>query len=79
MNPKDPRLNGWKYKSFNLTDKEHEEVVYMYEACSKITGMKQKKIFQMLIRDYYNEVTKIILESNHYLIEKQTTKGKHNG
>ncbi len=51
----------------------------MYEACSKLTGMKQKKIFQMLIRDYYNEVTKIILDSNNYLIEQPKTKGKTNG
>ena len=46
--PKDPRLNGWKYKSFNLNDKEHEAVVHMYETCSKITGMKQKKIKHLL-------------------------------
>ena len=46
---------------------------------SKLTGMKQKKIFQMLIRDYYNEVTKIILDSNDYLIEQPKTKGKTNG
>ena len=77
--PKDPRLHGWKYKSFNLNDKEHAEVVYMYETCSKLTGMKQKKIFQMLIRDYYNELTKIILDSNDYLIEQPKTKGKTNG
>ena len=76
---KDPRLNGWKSKGFyenillDLTDKEHAEVVYMYEACSKMTGIEQKDIFQMLIRDYYNEVTKIILESNYDLIEKPIT------
>ena len=45
----------------------------MYEACSKMTGIEQKDIFQMLIRDYYNEVTKIILESNYDLIEKPIT------
>ena len=56
--PKDPRLNGWKYKSFNLYDKEHEAVVHMYETCSKITGMKQKKIFQLLIQEYYDRITK---------------------
>lgn len=40
--PKDPRLNGWKYKSFNLNDKEHAAVVQMYEDCSKRYDLKQK-------------------------------------
>ena len=49
MTTKNPRDNGWKYKSFNLNDEEHAAVVQMYKECSKRTGMKQKVIFQFLI------------------------------
>jgi hypothetical protein len=55
MNPKDPRLNGWKYKSFNLNDEEHASVVKMYEECSRRYGYKQKVIFMALIDLLYND------------------------
>ena len=46
--PKDPRLNGWKYKSFNLNDKEHAAVVQMYEDCSRRYDLKQKTILPLV-------------------------------
>jgi len=56
--PKDPRLNGWKYKSFNLTDEEHAAVVQMYVDCSKRYGLKQKTIFMTLIKMLHDYGTK---------------------
>tara|TARA_R110000737_G_scaffold137993_1_gene168945 strand:+ start:159 stop:380 length:222 start_codon:yes stop_codon:yes gene_type:complete len=54
--PKDPRLNGWKYKTFNLNDEEHASVVQMYKTCSKRYGITQKQIFKALIKNlYYNK------------------------
>jgi len=56
--PKDPRLNGWKYKSFNLNDKEHATVVQMYKECSERYGLKQKVIFMILIKMLHDYGTK---------------------
>ena len=61
MTTKNPRDNGWKYKSLNLNDEEHAAVVQMYKECSKRTGMKQKVIFQFLIQEYYERVRKNII------------------
>ncbi len=56
--PKDPRLHGWKYKSFNLNDEEHAAVVQMYEDCSKRYGLKQKTIFMTTIKMLHEYGTK---------------------
>jgi len=56
--PKDPRLHGWKYKSFNLNDKEHAAVVQMYKECSERYGLKQKVIFMILIKMLHDYGTK---------------------
>ena len=69
--PKDPRLNGWKYKSFNLNDKEHASVVKMYEECSRRYGCKQKVIFMALIDLLYKDQLSIT--------QLPITKGKYNG
>jgi len=73
--PKDPRLNGWHYKSFNLNDKEHAEVVHMYETVSKKTGVKQKYIFIDLIKGLYEEVMGI----THSYADQETNERKDNG
>ena len=45
MNPKDPRLNGWKYKSFNLNDIQHSKVISDLGFIKKHTQLKEKTIF----------------------------------
>ena len=74
--PKDPRLNGWKYKSFNLTDEEHASAVHMYETCSKRYGLKQKVIFMTTIKLLYHYGTKDTFFDD---VLKTITKGKSNG
>jgi hypothetical protein len=46
--------DNWKYKSFNLNNKEHAEVVKMYADCSKRYKLKQKEIFKSLIYNLYH-------------------------
>ena len=74
--PKDPRLNGWKYKSFNLNDKEHAAVVQMYEDCSKRYDLKQKTIFITLIKMLHEYGTKDTFFDD---VLTTITKGKNNG
>jgi len=72
--PKDPRLNGWKYKSFNLNDKEHAAVVQMYEDCSRRYGYKQKVIFMALIDLLYNDqisITQLPITKGKYHVENE--------
>jgi len=69
--PKDPRLHGWKYKSFNLNDEEHAAVVQMYEKCSRRYGYKQKVIFMALIDLLYKDQISIT--------QLPITKGKYDG
>jgi len=49
MHDKDPRHNGWKYKSFNYNDKQHAEVKDDLDFITKITGGKEKIIVKDLI------------------------------
>tara|TARA_R110000787_G_C13126926_1_gene415593 strand:+ start:302 stop:508 length:207 start_codon:yes stop_codon:yes gene_type:complete len=49
MNPKDPRLNGWKYKSFNLNDIQHSKVISDLGFIKKHTQLKEKTIFMNLL------------------------------
>ena len=74
--PKDPRLNGQKYKSFNLNDKEHAAVVQMYEDCSKRYGLRQKTIFMTTIKMLHEYGTKDTFFDD---VLKTITKGKTNG
>ena len=71
MTTKNPRDNGWKYKTFNLNDKEHAAVVQMYEECSRRYGYKQKVIFMALIDLLYKDQISIT--------QLPITKGKYNG
>jgi len=49
MHIKDPRANGWKYKSFNYNDQQHAEVKEDLNFITKMTGGKEKIIVKNLI------------------------------
>ena len=58
MTSKNPRDNGWKYKTFNLNDIEHAATVQMYKDCSERYGLKQKTIFMTTIKMLHEYGTK---------------------
>ena len=54
--PKDPRLNGWKYLAFNYTDKEHKELTDMLDELCLMTGIHKKKIVMLLVKQRLEEL-----------------------
>ena len=53
-----PKQNGWKYFAINLTDSELKELTDMIDELCLMTGVRKKRIIQILVRDRLNQLKK---------------------
>ena len=53
-----PKDNGWKYFAINLTDSEYKELTNMIDELCLMTGVRKKRIIQILVRDKLNQLKK---------------------
>jgi len=53
-----PKDNGWKYFAINLTDSEYKELTNMIDELCLMTGVRKKRIIQILVRDRLNQLKK---------------------
>jgi hypothetical protein len=54
-----PKENGWKYFSINVTPKEHAQLTEWLDYICLNTGLTKKKVIHILVQDKYDEIKAI--------------------
>tara|TARA_R100001230_G_C5490116_1_gene38003 strand:- start:82 stop:342 length:261 start_codon:yes stop_codon:yes gene_type:complete len=54
-----PKENGWKYFSINVTPKEHAQLTDWLDYICLNTGLTKKKVIHILVQDKYDEIKTI--------------------